>query len=74
VTNFAEYDAQGRVVRTIDALGNSNQTFYTPLGKVDYTIDKLGNTNRLFYDARGNLVQSIGPDGLATQTVKGVNP
>jgi len=69
VTTQTQYDALGRVIRTIDALGNTNQTFYTPLGKVDYTIDKLGNTNRFFYDARGNLVQSIGPDGLSTKTV-----
>jgi RHS repeat-associated protein len=69
VTNYAAYDAQGRVARSIDAFGKTNQTFYNALGKVDYTIDRLGNTNSFFYDARGNTVQTIGPDHLATKTV-----
>jgi RHS repeat-associated protein len=57
------YDAAGRVTMTIDAHGNTNQTFYTPGGKVDYTIDQFGNTNSFLYDARGNLIQSISPFG-----------
>lgn len=68
VTTTTVYDAQGRVVQTIDALGNTNRTFYNVLGKVDYAVDKLGNTNQFFYDARGNVVQTIGPDGLSTRT------
>ena len=69
VTTRIEYDAQGRVVRTFDALGNTNQTFYNALGKVDYTIDQRGNTNSFLYDAPGNVIQTIGPDGLVTRTV-----
>jgi YD repeat-containing protein len=69
ITTTTEYDAQGRATRTIDALGNSSQTFYTALGKADYTIDKLGNTNSFFYDSRGNLIQTTGPDALSTRTV-----
>src|SRR5436190_18515845 len=56
------------VILAIDALGNTNQTFYNA-AKIDYTIDELGNTNSFFYDARGNVVQTIGADGLTNRTV-----
>jgi YD repeat-containing protein len=49
--------------------GNASQTFYNAARKIDYTIDKLGNTNSFPYNARGNVVQTIGPDGLFTRTV-----
>ncbi len=69
IVTRTELDGQGRAIRTVDALGNTSQTFYNPLGKVDHSIDKLGNTTSLFYDSRGNLVQTIGADGLSTATV-----
>ena len=46
---------------TVDALGNTNQTFYNAIGKPDHTIDRFGNTNFFTYDARGNLIETISP-------------
>jgi RHS repeat-associated protein len=57
------YDAAGRVTMTIDANGNTNQTFYNSIGQVDHTVDQFGNTNSNIYDARGNLIQTISPFG-----------
>jgi len=69
VNTFTEYDAAGRVTRTIDADGNTNRTFYNAMSKVDYSIDKFGNTNSFLYDARGNVIQSTYADGNFTRTV-----
>lgn len=69
VTNTTIYDPQGRVMASVDALGNTNRTFYNALGKVDYTVDKLGNTNSFLYDPRGNLIRTIDALGLTNYTV-----
>jgi RHS repeat-associated protein len=69
VTTTTEYDASGRVMQSVDALGNTNSTFYNAIGKVDYTTDKFGNTNSLLYDALGNLIQTTYPNGTVTRTV-----
>ena len=69
VATTTEYDAAGRVIRTIDSNQNITRTFYNSLGKVDFAIDKFGNTNRFSYDARGNLIESIDSQGLAVRTV-----
>ena len=69
VGSGSEYDAAGRVVRSVDALGNSSRTFYNAGGKVGYTVDKFNNTNSFIYDARGNLIQTTSADGLVTRTV-----
>jgi RHS repeat-associated protein len=69
VTTTTLYDAQNRVIQTIDALGNTNRTFYNALGKVDYAIDKFGNTNSFIYDALGNVIQTTYPNNTSTRTV-----
>jgi RHS repeat-associated protein len=69
VTNRTDYDPQGRVIQTVDALGNTNRTFYSALGKVDYTIDALGNTNSFVYDVMGRVIQATARDGTFTRTV-----
>jgi RHS repeat-associated protein len=69
VTAATIHDAQGRVAMTIDADGNTNQTFYTVNGKVSYTIDTFGNTNSFTYDARGNVIQIVYPNGTFARTV-----
>jgi len=68
ITNYTGYDAQGRVIWTVDGLGKTNYTFYNSLGKVEYTVDKFGNTNFFSYDARGNIIQTLYPDGTFTRT------
>lgn len=68
VTTTTVYDGQNRVIQTIDALGNTNRTFYNTLGKVDYTIDKFWNTNSFLYDGLGNLIQTTYPNNTSTRT------
>jgi YD repeat-containing protein len=69
VATTTVYDGQNRVIQTVEALGNTNRTFYNTLGKVDYTIDAFGNTNSFLYDALGNLIQTTYPNGTFTRTV-----
>jgi RHS repeat-associated protein len=69
VTTSTELDSSGRVVKRIDALGNTNLTFYTANGAVDYTVDKFGNTNSFLYDAQGRTIQATYPNGTFTRVV-----
>ena len=45
-TNQSIFDAQGRVVQSIDALGFTNATVYNALGRVEQSIDKLERVTR----------------------------
>lgn len=62
-TTATEFDAAGRVVRTVDAFGNQTRKIYNDLGKPSLIIDQYGNTNSFLYDARGNFIQTISPFG-----------
>ncbi len=59
----SEYDADGRVVRLIDAGGEVFQFTYDPQNSIRTTTDRLNQTTTLEYDARGNVVTLIYPDG-----------
>jgi RHS repeat-associated protein len=61
------YDAQNRVIQTIDPDGGTNSVVYDGAGKQIATIDKLGHTNTYVYDFMGRLVQTIYPD-MTTET------
>jgi RHS repeat-associated protein len=57
------YDAQNRVIETINPDGGTNTVIYNLLGQQAETIDPLGHTNTFTYDAIGRLIQTIFPDG-----------
>ncbi len=61
------YDTQGRLVKTIDALGKSVQVTYDPTHSLVTTTDQLGNPTTLEYDDRGNVVQKT--DALGGVTI-----
>jgi RHS repeat-associated protein len=66
VTKYV-YDAQNRVIQTINPNGGTNAVFYNLIGKQQATIDPLGRTNSYNYDALGRLIQTTYPD-LTTET------
>ncbi len=60
------YDDLGRVVRTIDPLGNETSTTYNAIGKQATVTDAAGTT-AYAYDARGILICTTYPDGSTTE-------
>jgi RHS repeat-associated protein len=66
-TNTYIYDAQNRVVHTIEPDGGTNTVVYNAIGKQQATIDELGRTTSYAYDFQGRLVQTAYPD-LTTES------
>jgi RHS repeat-associated protein len=56
------YDAQNRVIQTIDPDGGTNTVVYDPTGRQNATIDKLGRATSYTYNALGQLIQTTYPD------------
>ena len=52
-----EYDAEGRVTRTVDAQGHESLNTYTVAGQVAATTDINDHETQYLYDARGQLIQ-----------------
>jgi RHS repeat-associated protein len=69
ITTTYVYDAQNRLVATLDPYGYTNRTIYGRSGKVEQSVDPIGRSSLSFYDPRGMLVQSVGPDGAVGRTV-----
>ena len=64
----SEYDANGRLVKEIDADGRET-TFSRGLdavGRFEKVKDRLGNETAYYYDDRGNIVLKIDPAGAQT--------
>ena len=61
-----DYDAQGRLVKVVNAAGNPVQIAYDPTHSVVTTTDQLGNTTTSEYDDHGNIVKEIDPLGAVT--------
>ena len=59
-----QYDAANRAVLAVDALNNTNRTFYNGIGKQAQTVEALNHTNKFFYDAAGLLTNTTFADGL----------
>ncbi len=55
VTQF-QYDAVGRMVRTLHADGTTNTTVYDEAGRVTQTVDARGGVTKFGYDAVGRRV------------------
>jgi RHS repeat-associated protein len=59
------------VHEVIDALGNKQTTAYDQDYLVVEETDALGLSSRYAYDGRGNLVETVAPDGTVTRTSYG---
>ncbi len=68
----SEYDDDGRLVATIDALGNRVE-FDRDLGNSEVIRDRLGRVTVLEYDERGNVTSETHPDGTVTTRSFDVN-
>jgi RHS repeat-associated protein len=62
------YDAQNRVIETVNPDGGINTIFYNLLGQQAKTIDALGHTNSFIYDPLGRLVETMYPDGTTSSS------
>jgi RHS repeat-associated protein len=58
-----EYDEDGRVAATVDALGNRHEQSWDPGSFTGTVTDARGNVTQLTYDARGNLTRRVDPMG-----------
>lgn len=58
-----EWDAAGRVSRSIDSNGGVLQIHYNARGQVEQEIDPLGHVTRFEYDDAGRLIQKTDPLG-----------
>ena len=67
VTTKFEYDANGRLVKTIYAYGTSEETetttVYDSLGKPVVRVDTQGKETQTIYDSMGRVEQVLRPDG-----------
>ncbi|ELS31336.1 MULTISPECIES: RHS repeat-associated core domain-containing protein, partial [Pseudanabaena] len=64
-----EYDAQGRLVKLVDALGKPVQLAYDPTNSTETVTDALGNPTTYVYDQRGNVVSEVDAlTGMTTRT------
>jgi RHS repeat-associated protein len=61
-----EYDEQGRLIGTTDALGNVMSLLHDTGNAVEYITDALGNTTAYTYDGDGNVIAVTDPDGNVT--------
>ena len=58
------YDGANRVTAAIDAMNNTNFTFYNAIGKQSQIVDALHRTNSFYYNANGSLTNTTYADGL----------
>jgi RHS repeat-associated protein len=67
-TTTSIYDAQNRLIQTVDPLGFTNTTDYDVNGRQQATIDKLGRKTTCVYDDMGQLISTIYPDQTSEST------
>lgn len=61
-----DYDAQGRLIRLVDAAGNPVELLHNLDDSIEQVVDALGHTNTFVYDERGNVIQEINALGAVT--------
>jgi RHS repeat-associated protein len=62
-----EYDAQGRLKKTVNASGNGVEFIYDPENSIEVVKDALGNATTYEYDTRGSVVRVVDPMGATTR-------
>lgn len=75
ITTRTEYNDDGSVAATIDALGNRTAFAYDGAGRLTSTTDALGNTSSVEYDKAGHLVatrDALGRARSTTRTISGL--
>ncbi len=67
-----EYDADGRLVKLYDALGNPVELIHDLDNSVETVLDALGNPTSYEYDGHGNIVTEINAlGGVTSRTYDG---
>lgn len=61
-----EYDADGRLVKNIDAFGKEIVYTHNLSGNEEIIHDRLGNPTRYVYDDRGNVLEKTDAEGATT--------
>ena len=61
-----EYDAEGRLVRHIDAFGKVIELGHDPENRREVVTNRLGQSRVLEYDARGNVIRETDEAGHVT--------
>lgn len=67
VTRY-EYDAKGRIIRMVDALGFASRKEYDATGNLTASIDALGRRTEFDYDVRGQQIRVRYPDGTQEES------
>lgn len=69
-----EYDAQGRLIKLIDAAGNPVQLIHDPDNAIETIKDVQGHTTTFEYDLHGNVVTEVdAAGGITRRTYDGAN-
>jgi RHS repeat-associated protein len=63
-----EYDADGRLIRNIDAFGKAIEYTHDLAANQEIVTDRLGHSHLMEYDDRGNVVREV--DALGHQTAR----
>lgn len=63
-----EYDADGRLIRHIDAFGKEIEYTHDLAANQEIITDRLGHSRLLEYDDRGNVVREV--DALGNETLR----
>jgi RHS repeat-associated protein len=64
----SSYDAMGRVVDAVDALGRHTTTSYDQLGRVTSTTAPGNATTTMTYDSVGDLLSTTSPESARTES------
>jgi RHS repeat-associated protein len=63
-----EYDADGRLIRHVDAFGKAIEYTHELTANQEIVTDRLGHSRLMEYDDRGNVVREV--DALGHQTLR----
>lgn len=63
-----EYDAEGRLIATIDAYGNRTEFSHDEVARTQTVYDRLGNPTLYLYDESGNILSTV--DALGRTTLR----
>jgi RHS repeat-associated protein len=68
-----QYDAQGRMIGTVDGLGKTTEVTHDAANATEYVKDRNGFTTVYEYDSDGNIIAVTDPLGSRTQYIYDTN-